>query len=387
MSYCIVEGKHTVPFEKKLVICVDRDNDIGEKAGLGTPIRGKEALIDAATKLALADAEEADINAIFEAIRVYDQLRRDEQVAKTEVILVAGDRMLGLESDRKIGQQLDDVLLSFPADSAILVSDGPGDEWVLPLIQSRLRIDAVRRVVVKQNEPLENTFYVIKRLLEDPTFARTFLPPLGLILFLLAVSLFFEFSGKALGFILALFGIYLVLKGVGREHLLVDFVESVKQSLYGGKISFLTYIVAIVLVMIGTSQGIMGYTGADTGPDEQILLAIAAFIRQSVWWYVGAILAPLLGKMMSMYFEREKIVRHWAIFFSVLASGVILWGGSESIIWLSAGNYTLGYLVLFFSLLGAIILSLIGLRISWYIRTTLKEEEGPRTVEERATQE
>ena len=88
-----------------------------------------------------------------------------------------------------------------------------------------------------------------------------------------------------------------------------------------------------------------------------------------------------------MYLEREKIVRQWAIFFSVIASGVILWGGSESIIWLSAGNYTLGYLVLFFSLLGAIILSLIGLRISWYIRTTLKEEEGPRAVEERATQE
>jgi len=376
-----------MPQDKTLVICVDRDNDIGEKAGLGTPIRGKEALIAAATKLALADAEEADINAIFEAVRVYDQLRHDEHVAKTEVILVAGDKILGIESDRKIGQQLDEVLQSFPADSAILVSDGPGDEWVMPLIQSRLRIDSVRRVVVKQNEPLENTVYVIKRLLEDPTFSRTFLPPLGLILFLLAVSLLLEFSGKALGFILALLGIYTVLKGLGREHLLVDFMESVKQSLYSGKISFVTYIVAIVLAMIGTSQGIMGYTGADTGPDEQILLAIAAFIRQSVWWYIGAILAPLIGKMMSMYIEREKIVRHWAIAFSVIASGVILWGGGESIIWLSAGNYALGYLVLFFSLLGAIILSLIGLRISWYIRSTVKDEEGPRTAEERATQE
>jgi uncharacterized membrane protein len=140
-------------------------------------------------------------------------------------------------------------------------------------------------------------------------------------------------------------------------------------------------------VMIGTSQGIMGYTRADTGPDEQILLAIAAFIRQSVWWYIGAIIAPLIGKMMSMFIEREKIVRHWAIAFSVIASGVILWGGSESIIWLSAGNYPMGYLVLFFSLLGAIILSLIGVRISWYIRSTVKEDEGRQTAEERAAQE
>jgi putative membrane protein len=373
---------------KKLVICVDRDNDIGEKAGLGTPIRGKEALIAAATKLALADAEEADINAIFEAVRVYDRLRGDEQVADADVVLVAGDKILGIESDRKIGQQLDEVLNGFPADSAILVSDGPGDEWVMPLIQSRVKIDSVRRVVVKQNEPLENTFYVIKRLLEDPTFSRTFLPPFGIILFLLAVSLLLELSGKAIGIILAILGVYTVLKGLGRENLILEFVESVKQSLYSGKISFVTYIVALVLAMIGTSQGIMGYTELDTGPEEQILLAIAAFIKHSIWWYIGAILAPLIGKIMSMLIEREKIVRHWAILFSVIASGVILWGGSESIIRLSAGNYPLGYLVLFFSILGAVILSLIGVRISWYIRSTMKEKgEAECVAEDRAAQD
>ncbi len=48
------------------------------------------------------------------------------------------------------------------------MSDGAEDESIVPIIQSRVKIDSVRRVVVKQSEHLESTFYVIKRLFEDP---------------------------------------------------------------------------------------------------------------------------------------------------------------------------------------------------------------------------
>jgi putative membrane protein len=368
---------------KTLVICVDRDNDVGEIARLETPIIGKEALISAATKLALADPEESDINAIFEAIRIYDRLSSSEEDAEVEVVLIAGDMNVGVESDRKIGQRLDDVLSKFRAESAILVSDGAEDEWIIPLIQSRVKIDSVRRVVVRQSEPLENTFYVIKRLLEDPKFSRTFLPPIGIILFLLAVSLLLGLSSKAMGLILGVIGVYTLLKGLGRENLVIEFVESVKQSLYGGKISFVTYIIAIVLFLAGTSQGIMGYTQVEPEISENILLGLMYYIKFSIWWYLGAVLAPLIGKMMNMLIEGEKIVRPWAILFSILASGVILWGGSECIIWLSNGNYPMGYLTLFLSLLSAVILSLIGVKISWYMRSALIKEkkEGEARIE------
>jgi putative membrane protein len=373
-----VESKTTT-----LVICVDRDNDVGEKAGLETPIIGKEALLSAATKLALADPEESDINAIFEAIRIYDLLSSSEEDAEAEVVLITGDKSVGVESDRKIGHELDVVLSKSRAESAILVSDGAEDEWILPLILSRVKIDSVRRVVVKQSEPLESTFYVIKRLLEDPKFSRTFLPPIGLILFLYAVSLLLGLSSKAMGLILGVIGIYTLLKGLGRENLIVEFVESVKHSLYSGKISFVTYIVAIVLLLAGTSQGIVGYTRVEPETTENILLGLVYYIRFSIWWYIGAALAPVIGKMMNMLIEGEKIVRQWAILFSIIASGLILWGGSEGIIWLSNGNYPMGYLTLFFSLLGAVILSLIGVKISWYMRSTLIKEkkEGEAGIE------
>jgi len=361
---------------KTLVICVDRDNDVGEKAGLETPIIGKEALLSAATKLALADPEESDINAIFEAVRIYDQLSSSEGDAGVEVVLITGDMSVGVESDRKIGRELDDVLSESRAESAILVSDGAEDEWIIPLIQSRVKIDSVRRVVVKQSEPLESTFYVIKRLLEDPKFSRTFLPPIGLVLFLLAVSLLLGLSSTAMGVILGIIGIYTLLKGLGRERLIIEFVESVKQSLYSGKISFVTYIVALVLLLAGTFQGIMGYT-TQMEPEisERILLGVMYYLKFSIWWYVGAALSPIVGKMMNMFIEGEKIVKHWAILFSITASGLILWGGSECILWLSKGNHPMGYLILFLSIFGAAILSFIGVKISWYMRSTQIREK------------
>jgi len=377
---------------KTLVICIDRDNDIGEKAGLETPIMGREASLSAATKLALADPEDSDINAIFEAIRIYERLKSSEEGTEVEIALVTGDKNVGVESDRKIGKELDEVLSKSGVESVILVSDGAEDEWIIPIVESRVKIDSVRRVVVKQSEPLESTFYMIKRLFEDPKFSRTFLPPIGLILLVFAISSLFELSGKVIGLILCFLGIYILLKGLGRENVMVDFFETVKQSLYGGKISFVTYICAIVLLLAGTSQGIMGFT--DSKVDGNLLLGIVYFIREAIWWYVGAALAPLIGKMMSMLIEGEKIVRHWAILFSVIASGLVLWGGSECIILLRLpppdGNPALGYQYLFFSILGAIILSFIGVRISWYVRSTIikgrKEVETEAAIE-RETEE
>ncbi len=359
---------------KTLVICIDRDNDIGEKAGLETPIMGRDASLSAATKLALADPEDSDINAIFEAIRIYERLKSSEEGTKVEIALVTGDKNVGVESDRKIGKELDKVLSKSGVESAIPVSDGAEDEWIIPIVESRVKIDSVRRVVVKQSEPLESTFYVIKRLFEDPKFSRTFLPPIGLLLLVFAISFLSKLSGEMVGLILFFLGIYILLKGLGRENILVDFFETAKQSLYSGKISFVTYVSAVVLLLVGTSQGILEYSNAYE-TSESILLGMVYFIRKAIWWYIGAALAPLIGKMMSMLLEGEKVVRRWAILFSIIASGLVLWGGSKCIILLRLpppdGNPVLGYQYLFFSILGAVVISFIGVRISWYVRSTI----------------
>ncbi len=357
---------------KTIVICVDRDNDIGEKAGLDTPIIGKEASLSAATKLALADSEDSDVNAIFYAISVYDRLVEED--VEAEIVLVAGDKKVGVTSDRKIGKELDEVLSKLGPDTAILVSDGAEDESIIPIIQSRVKIDSVRRVIVKQSEHLESTFYVIKRLFEDPKFSRTFLPPIGILLFLLAISLLFGMTGQVMGLILAFLGIYMLLKGLGRENILKNLFESAKQSLYSGKITIVVYICAVVLILVGTSKGILGITQLPEF-SEHVFLGFTYYVKWSIWWYVGAALAPIIGGIINMLIEGEKIVRQWTILFSVVASGLVIWGGSECITLLLSEEPLVGYQYLFFSILGAICLYLAGVRISWYARDAITKRE------------
>lgn len=73
-----------------LIICIDRDNDLGEKAGVVSPVIGRAANLDAAIKLACADPEDSDINTIFGGINVYDKLTAEKN--DVEIVSIAGDK-------------------------------------------------------------------------------------------------------------------------------------------------------------------------------------------------------------------------------------------------------------------------------------------------------
>ena len=62
-------------YNKIIIICIDRDDDIGIKGGMNTPIVGKELCIEAGTSLAIEDPEDSDCNAIFGAIKSYEEFR------------------------------------------------------------------------------------------------------------------------------------------------------------------------------------------------------------------------------------------------------------------------------------------------------------------------
>ena len=126
-----------------LVICVDRDDDIGKKAGVATPVVGRNACIDAAQRLALEDPEDADSNSIFAAVKTYEDLVSKGYQA--EVIVVAGTENKGVQADEKIVLQVRSVMEKFAASGAVIVSDGEDDESVIPIIQNVLPIVSVRR--------------------------------------------------------------------------------------------------------------------------------------------------------------------------------------------------------------------------------------------------
>ena len=95
-------------FTKVIVFCIDRDDDIGIKGGLETPIIGKESCIHAGTKLAIEDPEDSDCNAIFGAVKSYEEFRMKGY--DVEIALVAGKYNRGIDGDLKITQEIDRVL-------------------------------------------------------------------------------------------------------------------------------------------------------------------------------------------------------------------------------------------------------------------------------------
>ena len=179
--------------ERTLVLSVDRDDDIGYKAQVESPCIGRVACLKAANTLALADPEDSDLNAIFQAVKIFDDLVAKGEDA--EIAVISGDHMHMIEGDRKIAATLDQVIKETQVTNCILVSDGAEDEYVIPIIQSKIPVSSIRRVIVNQMPNLEGTYYILRKLLDDPKVSRVVLIPLGLAMLLYALAYLLGYPG------------------------------------------------------------------------------------------------------------------------------------------------------------------------------------------------
>ncbi len=193
---------------KLLVICVDRDNDVGDKAGITTPVVGRDACIEAAQRLALEDPEDADSNSIFAAIKTYEDLiSKGYQV---EVVTVAGVKDRGVQADEKILVEIKKVLEKFSANGAVIVSDGEDDESVIPVIQNVLPVVSVQRVVMKVSRSVEYSYAVfgkyLKMLAYDSKYSKFFLGVPGILLLIGGVATVFGYTAEIFAVLVSILG-------------------------------------------------------------------------------------------------------------------------------------------------------------------------------------
>ena len=193
---------------KLLVICVDRDNDVGEKAGIVTPVIGRDACIEAAQRLALEDPEDADSNSIFAAIKTYEDLiSKGYQV---EVVTVAGVKDRGVQADEKILIETRKILEKFSANGAVIVSDGEDDESVIPVIQNVLPVVSVQRVVMKVSRSVEYSYAVfgkyLKMLAYDSKYSKFFLGVPGILLLIGGVATVFGYTAEIFAVLVSILG-------------------------------------------------------------------------------------------------------------------------------------------------------------------------------------
>jgi len=322
--------------DRTLVLSVDRDDDIGWKAKIESPVVGRQECLKAATTLALADPEDSDVNAIFSAVKIYDEL-----VAKGEdavVAVIAGNHLHMIEGDRKIATTLDDVINETRPTSCILVSDGAEDEFVVPMIQSRIPVASIRRVIVNQMPNLEGTYYILKKFFDDPKISRVVFVPLGLAMLLYAIAYILGYPGTATIIVIGVIGMYLLYKGFGLDEFIHNIISALQASMSRGKFSFVTYSTTIVLTVIGFTIGfftVLNYYAADNSLG--VLLYVMSFIYGAIFWLIIAGLVTSIGIIIDVYInERENLVKVIVFPFFVTAIGIILYGASAFILAISS---------------------------------------------------
>ncbi|WP_415280755.1 DUF373 family protein [Candidatus Nitrososphaera sp. FF02] len=191
-----------------LVLCIDRDDDIGTKGGIETPIVGRDQCINAGTRLAIEDPEDADGNAIFGAVKTYEELISKGYNA--EVAVVAGKFNRGVEADEKISREVQAILAKYDATGAVIVSDGEDDETVLPVIQSRVPVVSVQRIIIRHSRSVEYSYAVfgryVKAMMYDPQYSKFFLGVPGALLLAGGLAVAFEQTKWLTVMILAILG-------------------------------------------------------------------------------------------------------------------------------------------------------------------------------------
>ncbi|MEM0454363.1 MAG: DUF373 family protein [Nitrososphaerota archaeon] len=207
---------------RTLILVVDEDDDIGRKTGWKTPILGRDKNFLAAKDLLLSDPEEADANAMFAAVKLYDELSKSLD-GPCELATVAGKPGGGLDSDRKLAQEIDEVLSEFPADQCIVITDGPLTDSVNAIITSRVKVLSVRKLVVKQSPSIETTWILLGKYLRTALFEFLGIPGALAII----IGLLLQYNLLSPPILLVLFGAVLAVRGFGIDTAVVSFFRRV----------------------------------------------------------------------------------------------------------------------------------------------------------------
>lgn len=292
---------HASTAKKLLVICVDRDNDVGEKTGITTPIVGRNACIDAAQRLALEDPEDADSNAIFYAVKTFEDLVSKGYQA--EIITVAGVENKGVQADEKIASEIRKVIDKFSASGAVIVSDGEDDESVIPVIQNLLPVVSVQRVVMKVSRSVEYSYAVfgkyLKMIAYDSKYSKFFLGVPGLLLLIGGIATVFGYTTEIFAVLVSILGGAFLIRAFDIDRAWTSWTKPTP----AGLIRSFTMIAGGIIILTSIPSGIASINveiiPADISPIDIVTnqILIGQFVAGALpfWWIgVGSIFGGIL---------------------------------------------------------------------------------------------
>ncbi|GKZ15741.1 MULTISPECIES: DUF373 family protein [Haladaptatus] len=373
-----------------LVVCVDRNNDIGRKTGLEMPVAGWEAVQALVTDVGLADPEDSSVNCLLEALRVARDLRDGDEESIVAVISGTADTRVG--ADRAVAAQMDELVAEHDPDSTIVVIDSAEDERLVPIVESRTRVDAVDRVVVRQARDIESTYYLLKQFLADEELRQTVLVPTGIALIAFPVLLLQLGLAMATSAITAVIGLFVLYKGLAIGDYFRNLPAEARDALYSGRVSIVTYVVGVGLSLIGVFAGALRAAPMDS--TGNVLMTAMAFVFESVPWIAVAALTASTGRLLDEAIRNDRVRNSYLnLPFGVLAVGLVVRGFSAYFLQragkiapvvvpkIVVGQTTIqrftfdpGMRLAVYVVLGVLV-SLVGVRVASYVSGTAISEE------------
>jgi putative membrane protein len=375
-----------------LVVCVDRS---GGLTASGAPVVGRAAVESLVTEAGVEDPEDSWVNCLLETLRVARDLEADGDEAVVAVVSGVGP---GVSADRAVARQVDALVADHDPDSAVVVIDSAVDERLVPIVESRVRVDAVDRVVVRQAHDIESTYYLLKQFLADEELRATVLVPIGAALLVFPVLLTLASPAVAVSTITAVIGLFLLYKGLGVDDWLAALPGMAREAFYSGQVSLVTYVVAAGLVLVGTFAGVIG---ASSVRDAGAFVVGMQFVFDSILWIALGALAASTGRLIdelldSDHGDEETIPSAFlSLPFGVVAIGLVIRGFSAYFLEragivdaLTVPATNLGPVAvrgielavgtrLAVYVLGGILVAVVGVQFASYMEDTAVDEELP----------
>jgi putative membrane protein len=363
-----------------LVLCIDRDNDLYEKAKVSGPLIGRERNIEGALALSLADPEDPDSNAIYYAIRTYDKMKGEGH--NVEVVTLTGDKDLGYKADKAVSSQMDRIMTELSPTSCVLISDGASDEELVPIIRSRLKIDSTKIVFIKQAKELEKTYFVLLEKLKDPYFAKTIFGVPGILLILFALSSYLQLGWEPVAIIL---GVYLLFRIFGIDDAIAGVINDFRFSFE--RTSWIGYIGAVAVFSIGIFVGYQTFQKAVAlNLSSEKLIAIV--IGSISWIVFTGLLLIMIGKSIDALMEKKKFRITKYLLYSAAAglSTMVILVGTNWIVNIYEPYVDFGTFLL--TIAASLVLGYLATSaVNWYRKEILMEMkiEGKEAISEHGT--
>jgi len=286
---------------KLLVICIDRDDDLGRKTGIPTPVVGRDACIEAAQRLALEDPEDADSNSIFFAIKTYEDLV--SKGYKAQVVTVTGVENRGVQADEKVASEIRSVLKKFSANGAVIVSDGEDDEMVIPVIQNIIPVISVQRVVMQVSRTIEHSYAVfgkfLKLVMYNPKYSKFFLGVPGILLLIGGIGAVTGYNAEIFAVLISILGGAFLIRAFDIDKAWVNWAKPTPE----GFTRMFTLITGLILIAASVPAGIASVSAVYTSGNVEIanLLTNEVVVGQFVsgmipflWIGLGTIFVGIL---------------------------------------------------------------------------------------------